>query len=191
MKNKIDKIIKYGWRVLLIAPLVLAFGVYVNNGYKSNKPICPNNFNNTDEENASFENWISSYVDKNPALSAFEVYQARRNFYKENNCLKILKAIEEQEILNKKSYELIEAKKYNEVISLNEEYIKKNPYDLDPWVNNTMAYYYLGDCLNASASAYHVDMNKYHSFPEENPNKLRNYEDLFPYVVNSDICKDK
>lgn len=31
-----NKIIKYGWWVLIIAPLVFAFGVYVNNGYKIN-----------------------------------------------------------------------------------------------------------------------------------------------------------
>ena len=183
-----DKITKYGWWVLIITPLVFTFGVYLNNGYRANGLICPDDFKNTDEENANFKSWVSNYVDKNSATSSFEVYQARRNFYKENNCLEILKAIEEQEILNQKNAELRDAGKYEEAIALNKEYIKDHPYDLDPWVNKTIAYAFLGDCVNALASAYHVDMNNY-SFPEDNPDKLRNNEDLFPYITNSDICK--
>jgi|SRR3989344_4821629 len=185
-----NKFIKYGWYLLVITPLVFAFIVFVNNDNQSNQFTCPDDFQNSDEETANFTNWVDDFFEKNPATSGFEAYQARINFYKENNCIKILKIIEEREILNKKSYELMDIEKYKEVISLNEEYIKENPYDLDPWVNETMAYYYLGDCINASASAYHVDINNY-SFPEDNPDKLRNYADLFPYIINSDICKDK
>src|SRR3989344_8822291 len=32
--TKMNKIIKYGWWVLIIIPLVFVFGVYVNNDYK-------------------------------------------------------------------------------------------------------------------------------------------------------------
>lgn len=84
-------IIKYGWRLLLIAPLVLAFGVYVNNGYKYNKPICPDDFKDPKQEIASFTQWVKEFAEKYPNATNSDLSKARKDFYIKNNCTEALK----------------------------------------------------------------------------------------------------
>lgn len=84
-------IIKYGWRLLLIAPLILAFGVYVNNGYKTNNPVCPDNIKDSEKRSAEFKKWIDNFYEDNPNASTNDTMEYRRNFLAKNNCKKALK----------------------------------------------------------------------------------------------------
>ena len=97
-----NKLIKYGWWVLIITSLMFAFGVYVNNGYrfdnlshKTNNSICPDNFKNSEEKTTAFENWINDFYDNNPNATIAEMSKARRNFYIKNNCTEALKRYED------------------------------------------------------------------------------------------------
>ena len=201
--NVQDKFTKYGWYVLIIIPFILAGFSFVQNGYKL-KPICPDDFKDPKEEIASFAKWTNNFYNNNPNVSMGEMSEARRDFYVENNCTAALKRhdyfllgnideetkkLMEMIILEKKSGELMDAEKYEEVISLNEEHIKNNPDsdNLDAWSNKAIAYYYLGDCLKASTSAYHLNVSI--SSEEKNTSeKLKGYSALFPYILKSDIC---
>lgn len=86
-----NKIIKYGWWALIIIPFLFAFGVYVNYGYKTNKPICPDDFKDSDQKIASFSEWTEEFTQKYPNATNLEFSQARREFYVENNCTEELK----------------------------------------------------------------------------------------------------
>ena len=225
---KIEKFIEYGWWVLIIAPLVFAFGVYVNNGYKItnektieeianptevsmeqviNEPVCPDVFKDAQAEIISFLKWSDKFSSKYPNVSLEQISAARIDFYVENNCVEAFKRHDDflvgkmdeetkqlieiatkQKVLQKKTAELMNAKKYEQVVSLNKEYIKNYPKNLDAWVNVAIAYYYLGDCDNAVAYAEHVNTSysPYFSYA-----KFIIYEDLLPDILSSDICKDK
>ena len=255
-----NKIIKYGWWVLIITPFVFAFVVFVNNGYrfdnisyKTNNPICPDDFKDSKQKIALFTEWGKEFWENNPNATVRDFSKARVNFWKENNCTEALKRYDdymagnvdedtkkliedviteemaknqensacpndfvsigeefisfgewwedftisnpdasmpemlrerrnfyiennciedlaihdeffagktdeeinnlvEVELYNQKIYNLIDNEKYNEAISLADEYLKKNPKSIDMWIHKSMAYYYLGDCKNASIS---------------------------------------
>ena len=62
-----EKIIKYGWWILIIVPLVFAFAVYVNNGYKID------NLNYSDNPKDNKQKIDQDYINKNKeCLTAYE-----------------------------------------------------------------------------------------------------------------------
>ena len=78
MKNKINKIIKYGWWVLIIIPLVLGFLIYLNQNDKTIQSTqniiytaewAKEYFNSRVEElvgKEKYESAISNYADQYP-----------------------------------------------------------------------------------------------------------------------------
>lgn len=108
-----NKIIKYGWRLLLIVPLILAFGAYVNNdnqSIQSNQPICPDDFKDPKLEIASFTEWANKFWENNPNATTLDFSQARVNFLRENNCTQALKRYDDYMAGNvdKETQQLIE-----------------------------------------------------------------------------------
>lgn len=293
MINSINNknLIKYGWWVLIIASLVLAFGVYVNNGYrfnnssyKTNNPVCPDDFSTSEEQSIVMEKWTNNFFDTHPDATISDFSKARVNFWKENNCTEALKRYDdyttgnvdketqqliegiiaeemlknkessacpndftsigeefisfsewwedftannpkasmpemlrerrkfyvenncmedlaihdeffagktdkeinnlvEVELYNQKIYNLMDNEKYNEAISLADEYLKKDPKSIDMWIHKSMAYYYLEDCNNASTS-----IRKAQELRNYDPTNKELIEQLIIHI-DSDTCK--
>src|SRR3989338_8455363 len=80
-----NKIIKHGWKLLLLASLILAFVVYIN------KPICPDDFKDPKQEIASFYEWLKEFTEKYPNATNSDLSKARYDFFIENNCKEAIK----------------------------------------------------------------------------------------------------
>ncbi len=70
--TKINKIIKYGWWALIKTPLVFAFGVYVNNGYKIDNSNYSSNLENPKKE------IDQDYINKNK--ECFDAYKKQKEY---------------------------------------------------------------------------------------------------------------
>jgi len=162
---------------------------------------CPNDFASISEEFISLGKWWEDFTIKNPDASMPVMLRERRNFYIENNCVedlaihdeffagktdKEINNLVEVELYNKKIYNLMENEKYNEAISLANEYLKKNPKSIDMWIHKSMAYYYLGDCKNAS-----ISIKKAQEMVAEDPTSKDLVEKLSVGIIldSDNICK--
>ncbi|MFH1365988.1 MAG: hypothetical protein ABIG99_01190 [Patescibacteria group bacterium] len=186
-----DKIIKYGWWVLIIIPFLFAFGVYVNNGYKTNKPICPVNdidwdiavnalsqhFSNLSKENSDVDfgpTDIKKHFSENceEDLKIYDEYVAR-NINKETSEYSDPKIMKDAIIYFNKS------KEFEKALLLAKEYVTLYPNDIEGWIHRGYAYMGLGNCIEASTDFYHGSVNGNEEASQ-----------LLAYVSNSDICKN-
>ena len=85
-------------RNLLIFGVILAVVVVLNMVYKSNKPICPLDFENQEEYLETVVNWIKSYYKSNPNASIEEATEARMKYLLKMGCVDINS--EEPKIVN-------------------------------------------------------------------------------------------
>lgn len=116
---KVDKIIKYGWWVLIIIPLVFAFGVYVNNNQLNKK-----NLNDIDSEQfPAIEKLLNQSYDS--------LYESRRYF--DSEITKFNKASKDLKFLwhpdqEKKGYSDIRKKSGN--LEIEEAVINASKYTI-------------------------------------------------------------
>ncbi|KKS44993.1 MAG: hypothetical protein UV10_C0036G0002 [Candidatus Azambacteria bacterium GW2011_GWA1_42_19] len=82
-------------RNLLILGILLVVGVTVSMVYKSNNPICPDDFKDPKREIAAFSEWGKEFWENNPNATVSDFSQARVDFWRENNCTKALKRYED------------------------------------------------------------------------------------------------
>jgi len=196
-----NKFIKYGWWVLIIAPLVFAFEVYVN-GYKSNNSICPSDIEDSKERISRFTYWLGEFEHNKSNVSIKDIAEARKDFYIQYNCTKELERYNdyvagniEKELentiksitLNSKLLELMQAKKYKELINLSERELGNYSENIFAIIQTSMAYCYLGDIETASAYAYYADTLIYSDDKFSEQAILT--KGLYASILNSDICK--
>jgi len=75
-------------RNILILGVIIAVGwLFVNYGYKPNKPICPLDFENQEEYLETVVSWIKSYYKENPNASIDEATEARMDYLLKIGCV--------------------------------------------------------------------------------------------------------
>lgn len=106
-------------RNLLILAILIVVGVAINMVWKSNNPICPDDFKDPKQEIASFEKWVNDFYDNNPSASITEMSKARVDFWTENNCKEALQRVKDYKSgkVDKETQQLIE-------MTIREEMIK-------------------------------------------------------------------
>ena len=82
--------------------------------------------------------------------------------------------------LSQRMQQLVEDKKYQEAITLSDDAMRNYPNSIDIWIPRAMAFYFLGNCVEASAAAYHVSMIA----PEDDENA----REFLPSILNSELC---
>lgn len=232
-----NKFKKYGWWLLILAPLLFAFWVYVDSDRQSNRLVQ----SPCQEENIDWDIAITALTEyaknQNPDygmgsadikkhfaenceedLEIYNKYLASYDWVIKffNNRIKELVGVEKYEditkwytqpkefsgcdnylfeTLNKKRSDdiynirhLMEEKKYKEVITLSDKYLKDTEVwycDSFFWTQRAEAFYNLGSCKEALKEAVHA----YVVSPEDNGNDEPEKE-FYITVSNSDICKD-
>jgi len=83
------------WKKLLIVLAVATGVLFVNYGYKANKPICPNDFPTSEERVTTTIKWIDDFYNNNPNASVVELSKARVDFYIKHNCKEALQRFED------------------------------------------------------------------------------------------------
>lgn len=71
----------------------IAFTVLIiwSNVYKTNNPVCPDDFRDPQQEITAFSEWIDDFYKKNPNVTMTEMTRARVDFWRDNNCTEALK----------------------------------------------------------------------------------------------------
>lgn len=140
---------------------------------KSNNPICPDDFKDSNQKVASFSKWVKEFTEKYPNATDSDLSEARKNFYIENNCTEELKRYNEyvsgnvdQETSQLTQQEMKEGiiyfnkqQEYQKAVALADEYISIYPEDTDGWVHRGFAYFGLGNCVEAISDFTHASMN--------------------------------
>lgn len=151
--TKIDKITKYGWLLLIIVPLILAFVVFVKNDFKMDSSLCPDNIENSEEKIAAFDNWTTEFYNNNPDATISDLSKARKDFYAKNGCTEVLERMKDYEsgTIDEETRQLIEG-------VINEEYnnyINKNP-QLVYLVRDYEDEFY-SECEEIDANVWHTE----------------------------------
>lgn len=168
---------------------------------KQINPICPSDIEDSKERTGRFTYWLGEFEHKNPNASIKETAEARKDFYIKYNCTGELKKYNdyiagnidgelknnEEITLNSKLLELMQAKKYRELITLSEKELGNYSDNIFALIQTSMAYCYLGDKAIASAYAYYTDtvIFKDNEFFEQ----AILTKGLYSFILNSDICK--
>ena len=118
----------------------------INMVWKSNNPICPDDFKDPKQEIASFEKWANDFYDKNPSASIAEMSKARVNFWTDNNCKEALQRVKDYESgkVDKETQQLIEMTIREEMIKNKrtpicpDEYENEEDYlkDVEQWLGD-------------------------------------------------------
>lgn len=74
------------FRNILILVIFIAGAVAVNSVYKSNNPICPDDFNDIDQQAAALDKWLDGFYENNPDATIADMTKARKDFYIKHNC---------------------------------------------------------------------------------------------------------
>ena len=82
-------------RNILIAGLLISVVVIVNLVYKTNNPICPDDFNDVYEQAAALDTWLGNFYESNPDATIAEMGEASKNFFVKHNCKEALQRIED------------------------------------------------------------------------------------------------
>ena len=90
----------------------------------------------------------------------------------------------DMEVINGVAYALMEDEKYEGVIALTEDYLKKYPEELDLWIHQAVAYYRLGECTKASSST----QNALIRIPEEDETNVAEMIEGLSASIKNDIC---
>ncbi|MDO8518286.1 MAG: hypothetical protein Q7S26_03290 [bacterium] len=190
-------ILEQKWNILGGALLLLGIWAFVSYGPYHQK--CPDEYTTSEEHLAAVEKWTNDFYDKNPDASLGDWAAARHNFYKKNNCKEALQRVEDYDsgkadpaskkivdevvdevIFGHRLYELVSDGKYEEALALSSNAMETYPNSVDIWIHRTMAYYFLSNCAEAAAAAYHVSMIA----PEDDEDA----QQLLPNILNSDLC---
>ena len=133
-------------RNILILVVLIVVGVVINMVWKSNNPICPDDFKDPKQEIASFEKWANDFYDKNPSASIAEMSKARVNFWTDNNCKEALQRVKDYESgkVDKETQQLIEMTIREEMIKNKrtpicpDEYENEEDYlkDVEQWLGD-------------------------------------------------------
>ena len=183
-----NKIIKYGWWVFIIAPLVFAFGVYVKH---DNQSSCPDDYIDWDIAVNALSQHFNNLSKENPDVDLGPA-EIERHFAE--NCEEDLKIYDEYMARNanketpKHSQQTMKeaityykkSEEFEKALVLAKEYVDLYPEDLEGWVHRGYAYMGLENCIEASANFYHASVNGNEEASQ-----------LLTYVSNSDICKKK
>jgi len=82
-------------RNILIAGLLISVVVMVNWVYKTNNPICPDDYNDPNEQAAALDKWLGSFYDSNPDATIAEMGEARKDFFVKHHCKEALQRLED------------------------------------------------------------------------------------------------
>jgi hypothetical protein len=85
---------EYYWYIIFAVPLLLA-ALFLRDIEK--EPICPDDFTNSEEKIAAFEEWVNNFYDNNPNAPLSDFSEARRDFYIENDCKEALQRVDDYE----------------------------------------------------------------------------------------------
>ena|SRR3989338_2393382 len=190
-------ILEQKWNVL--GGAVLIVGIWALIFYGPYHQKCPDEYKTSEESTVAVIQWTNDFYDKNPDASLSDWATARRDFYKKNNCKEALQRVEDYDsgkadlaskkivddvvdevIFGQKLYELVSDEKYEEALTISNNAMETYPNSVDIWIHRTMAYYFLNNCAEAAAAAYHVSMIA----PEDDEDA----QQLLPNILNSDLC---
>lgn len=74
-------------RGIVLAVLLVVGILFVNYGYKSNKPICPLDYKDQEVYMEDLANWTIDYYRKNPNTTKEQALKARMDFLLESGCV--------------------------------------------------------------------------------------------------------
>ena len=190
-------ILEQKWNVLGGAVLIVGIWTFVS--YSPYHQKCPDEYKTSEESTAAVIQWTNDFYDKNPDASLSDWAAARHNFYKKNNCKEALQRAEDYDsgkadpaskkivedsvdavILSQELFQLVSDGKYEEALALSSNAMEAYPNSVDIWIHRTMAYYFLGNCVEATAAAYHVSMIA----PEDDEDA----QQLLPNILNDNLC---
>ena len=190
-------ILEQKWNVL--GGAVLIVGIWALIFYGPYHQKCPDEYKTSEESTVAVIQWTNDFYDKNPDASLSDWATARRDFYKKNNCKEALQRAEDYDsgkadpaskkivddvvdevVFGQKLYELVSDEKYEEALTISNNAMETYPNSVDIWIHRTMAYYFLNNCAEAAAAAYHVSMIA----PEDDEDA----QQLLPNILNSDLC---
>ena len=78
-------------RNILILVVVVVIGITINMVFISKNPVCPDDFETSEEKTIAFEKWVDDFYNKNPEATISEMSKARVDFWEDNNCKEALK----------------------------------------------------------------------------------------------------
>lgn len=91
--NRLKNLLIFVLVIFVGTVLVLVF--VINNKKKSLTFLCPDDYENFEDQIADFDKFSKDFFDNNPEASITDLFKERLNFYKENNCTEALKRYNE------------------------------------------------------------------------------------------------
>ena len=190
-------ILEQKWNILGGAVLLVGIWAFLTYGPYHQK--CPDDYATSEEHMAAVTEWTNNFYDTHPGASVGDWADARQDFYRQNNCKEALQRAEDYDsgkadpaskkivedsvdavILSQELFQLVSDGKYEEALALSSNAMEAYPNSVDIWIHRTMAYYFLGNCVEATAAAYHVSMIA----PEDDEDA----QQLLPNILNDNLC---